>query len=423
MKIKALRGTKDILPGQIEKWQYIERTSRKILENFGFSEIRTPTFESTSLFARSIGQTTDIVTKEMYTFQDPKRRSLTLRPEGTASIVRAWIEHRLTTPAKLYYLGPFFRYERPQAGRHREFFQIGAETIGSDSPASDAEIIALTVCLFEELGLKGLDTQLNSVGCSNCQSVYKLELKNYFKDNLEELCEDCQIRLTRNPLRVLDCKNKECQRHIAKAPAISSYLCKSCVQHLKKVRDYLDGLNIVYSINPRLVRGFDYYTRTAFEVIDYRLGAKNAIAAGGRYDDLIADTGGPPTPAVGMALGVERLILALEAEGIEMPGEAGIDVFVASLGEAASLEASKLAYGLRQNDLGVQINLGNRSLKGQMRLANRLRAKYVLIFGQDELAKDQVVLRDMATGSQEELFLDGLAAEVAKRIKTTRDKE
>lgn len=417
MKIKALRGTKDILPGQIEKWQYIERTSRRILENFGFSEIRTPTFEATPLFSRSIGQATDIVTKEMYTFQDPKQRSLTLRPEGTAPIVRAWIEHRLAIPAKLYYLGPFFRYERPQAGRYREFFQIGAETIGSDSPASDTEIIALSMYLFEELGLKELDLQLNSLGCSSCQPAYKLELKKYFKDNLKFLCEDCQMRFRRNPLRILDCKNRGCQRYIKQSPAIGSYICKFCQDHLKLVREYLDGLKIRYSINPRLVRGFDYYTKTCFEVIDHKLGAQNAIAAGGRYDDLVADMGGPPTPAVGVALGVERLILALEAGGVEIPTQTGIDIFVASLGEPAGLEAFKLAYSLRHEDLRVQANLGNRSLKGQMRLANRLQARYVLIFGQRELAEGQIILKDMTTGSQEKLSMDNLVPEVVKRVK------
>jgi len=417
MKVRKVRGTRDILPGKIRKWQYIEETAREVLENFGFQEIRTPLFEETSLFSRSIGEATDIVVKEMYTFRDKKGRSLTLRPEGTAPIVRAYLENRLSTLAKLYYLGPFYRYERPQAGRYREFYQIGAETIGSDSPASDAEIIFLTMTLLKKLGLKDLVLQLNSAGCKKCQPDYKRALKNYFKNNLKSLCDDCQRRFKKNPLRILDCKSKECQKYIIKAPAISDYLCEKCRKALEEVKKYLDVLRIGYTINPRLVRGLDYYTRTAFEIVSKGLGAQNAIAAGGRYDDLIEDLGGPSTPAVGVALGTDRLILALEKEGIRPPIEEGIDIYLASLGKRANKKGFGLIQRLREKNLKVEGNLSSKSLKSQLRLANRLGARYVLILGEEEITKKKALLKEMATGKQEEIALKRVIGEISKKVR------
>jgi len=417
MKVRKVRGTRDILPDKIKKWQYIEENAREVLENFGFQEIRTPLFEETPLFSRSIGEATDIVVKEMYTFKDKKGRSLALRPEGTAPIVRAYLENRLSPPAKLYYLGPFYRYERPQAGRYREFYQIGAETIGSDSPVSDAEIISLTTTLLQKIGLKDLVLQLNSAGCKKCQPDYKKALKNYFKNNLKSLCDDCQRRFKKNPLRILDCKSKECQKYIIKAPAISDYLCEKCRKALEEVKEYLDILRIGYTINPRLVRGLDYYTGTAFEIVSKGLDAQNAIAAGGRYDDLIEDLGGPSTPAVGVALGTDRLILALEGEGIRPPIEEGIDIYIASLGEKASKKSFALVQRLREENLKVEGRLSSKSLKSQLRLANRLGARYVLILGEEELAKKKALLKEMATGKQEEISLKRIVKEVSRKVR------
>ncbi|MCK4649082.1 histidine--tRNA ligase, partial [bacterium] len=373
-------------------------------------------FEETPLFSRSIGEATDIVAKEMYTFKDRKGRSLTLRPEGTAPIVRAYLENRLPTPIKLYYLGPFYRYERPQAGRYREFYQIGAETIGSNSPASDVEIISLTTTLLQKLGLKDFVLQLNSAGCKKCQPDYKRALKNYFKNNLKSLCDDCQRRFKKNPLRILDCKSKECQKYIIKAPTISDYLCEKCRKALEEVKKYLDILSIRYTINPRLVRGLDYYTRMAFEIVSKGLGAQNAIAAGGRYDDLIEDLGGPSTPAVGVALGTDRLILALEEEGIRPPIEEGIDIYLASLGEKASKKSFALVQRLREKNLKVAGSLSSKSLKSQLRLANRLGARYVLILGKEELAKKKALLKEMATGKQEEIVLKKIVEKISRKV-------
>ena len=416
MKVRKVRGTRDILPDKIMKWQYIENVSRRILENFGFQEIRTPLFEETPLFSRSIGEATDIVAKEMYTFRDRKGRSLTLRPEGTAPIVRAYLENRLPTPVKLYYLGPFYRYERPQAGRYREFYQIGAETIGSSSPASDAEIISLTMTLFKKLGLKDLILQLNGAGCRKCQPDYKKALKDYFREKLNSLCDDCKRRYKKNPLRILDCKSKGCQKYIAQAPAISEYLCGECRGALEEVKRYLNILKIKYIINPRLVRGLDYYTKTAFEIANKGLGAQNAIAAGGRYDNLIEDLGGSSTPAVGVALGMDRLIQALEREGVKLPVEEGIDIYLALLGKKASKKGFALVQGLREKNLKVEGNLSSKSLKSQMRLANRLGARYVLILGEEELSKKRAILKDMATGKQEEIPLSKIIEEVSKKV-------
>jgi histidyl-tRNA synthetase len=417
MKVKKVRGTKDILPSKIKKWQYIENVSRRILENFGFQEIRTPLFEETPLFSRSIGEATDIVAKEMYTFRDRKGRSLTLRPEGTAPIVRAYLENRLPTPAKLYYLGPFYRYERPQAGRYREFYQIGAETIGSSSPASDTEIISLTMTLLKKLGLKDLILQLNGAGCKKCQPKYKKALKDYFKKNLNSLCDDCKRRYRKNPLRIMDCKSEGCQKYITQAPAISDYLCDNCKKALKEVKRYLDILKIEYTVNPRLVRGLDYYTKTAFEITSRELGAQNAIAAGGRYDDLIEDLGGPSTPAVGVALGTDRLILALEKEEVKPSAEEGIDIYLASLGERADKEGFGLIQRLREKNLKVESSFGEKSLRGALRLANRLGARYVLILGEEELAKKKALLKKMATGKQEEVPLSRIVKEISGKVR------
>jgi histidyl-tRNA synthetase len=420
MKINRVRGTRDILPDEIKKWQYIEKLGRQILENFGFREIRTPLLEDTLLFSRSIGEATDIVTKEMYTFTDKKGRSLTLRPEGTLSVARAYLENKLSPPVKLYYLGSFYRYERPQAGRYREFYQLGAEIIGSDSPASDAEIISFTMMLLERLGLRNLVLQLNSAGCQNCQPAYKKKLQDYFRENLNSLCGDCQRRFKQNPLRILDCKSKGCQRYILQAPAISDYLCEDCRKTLEEVEQYLEALKINYTVNARLVRGLDYYTKTVFEVSSEDVGSQNAITGGGRYDNLIGDLGGPPTPAVGVALGIDRLLLALARQQVVLPLETDIDVYFISLSERADKRGFNLIQGLREANLRVERNLIPKSLKANLRAADKLKAKYVLILGEEEFANEKIILKSMTDGEQEEIPLNEIIKEVKKRIGRVR---
>jgi len=401
---------KDILPGEAWIWNYLESLARGVFGEYQYREIRTPLVEETEMFVRGIGKTSDIVSKQMYTFQDRKGRNLALRPEGTAPVIRAYLEHGLSRQGslvKLFYLGSFFRSERPQAGRGREFHQIGAEAIGSENPALDAEVITLAIHLLKTFGLDGLKTQLNSIGCPSCQPDYRNVLINYLKNNSNSLCSDCRERMEKNPLRVLDCKREGCQPLLEGAPSISEYLCDDCTQHFRRVQDYLKELGAEYCLDPHLVRGLDYYTRTTFEITHEHLGAQNALAAGGRFDGLVKEMGGQPTPAVGFALGMERLLLA-KGEELKVPVPS-LSVYLLPQGEEAGRETVKLLHRLREEGIDSDMDYEGRSLKGQLRLANRFQTKYVVILS----GKGKAILKDMQNSWQEEMET-GL---VVKRIK------
>ncbi|MEW5768309.1 MAG: histidine--tRNA ligase [bacterium] len=412
---KAPRGTRDILPEEVGLWQHIEEVAGKVFASYGYQEIRTPIFEVTELFARGIGETSDIVNKEMYTFADRKGRNLTLRPENTASVVRAVIEHGMLTglPLRLYYLGPMFRYERPQAGRSRQFHQLGTEAMGSSAPGLDAEVITMVVHLLQDIGLTGLEVQINSVGCFGCRGQYRQSLVDYFGQFKEDLCPDCQVRLERNPLRILDCKASVCSGLKEKAPPISDSLCQDCSSHLGEVTRYLKLFGIDYTRNPKLVRGLDYYTRTAFEVVDYGLGAQNAVAAGGRYDNLIEEMGGRPTPAMGFAAGCERLVLCLKERQSPATTTPVPDLLLAAVGLSSDEYPIKLLQELRRAGLSVLFDWEKRGLKAQLKMANRTGVKQALILGPDEWDRQVAILKDMETGKQKEIILK----EVADKLK------
>lgn len=413
------RGTKDILPSVSGQWQYIEGKIREICNLFSYKEIRTPIFEHTELFLRGIGDTTDIVEKEMYTFTDRGERSLTLRPENTAAVVRAYLENKLYADnqlAKLFYIGPMFRYDRPQAGRYRQFHQFGIEAIGLSNPAVDAEIIILAVQFLQKLGLTELNLQLNSVGCPKCRPVYREKLQEFLQDKVEDLCNDCKSRYDRNPMRILDCKNEKCTALSQGAPEMIECLCDDCGTHFNKLKELLTATNISYNLNPRLVRGLDYYTKTAFEIQYAPLGAQSAVCGGGRYDGLIGECGGNDTPAIGFAIGIERVLLALEKQNLLPDFNEGSDAFIIQFGEVTESVAFNLMSQLRANGLKVEMDFGGRSFKAQMKQANKLNAKYVLIVGEDEVAKDVVTLKNMANSEQEVVeiknIIDKLKAEV-----------
>ncbi len=420
MNIQAIKGVKDILPGEVEVWQYIENKARSVFETYGFSEIRAPIFEYTELFSRSIGETTDIVEKEMYTFEDTTGKKITLRPEGTAPVVRAYIEHQLYNKAhitKLYYFGPMFRHERPQAGRYRQFYQIGAEVFGIDSPILDAEVLSMLSKIMGALDIKGLDLQINSLGCKDCRPKYKEALKQFLKDKLPLLCENCQRRMDRNPLRVLDCKGKTCKDAVKDAPVILDYLCDGCKMHFDKVKETLKTLNVSYTLNPRLVRGLDYYTKTTFELVSTNLGAQNAVAAGGRYDGLVEELGGPKTPGIGFAIGIERLASLMQKDNLKTNKP---DVFIATLGDKAEDISVSLIDSLREKGIKAETDYEDASLKSQMRKADKLGARFVLIIGEDEIKKGSALLRDMEKKTQEDIninnMLDILAAKIIRTI-------
>ncbi len=403
MPIKGIRGFKDILPGEVEKWQFVEEEARRLFGLFGFSELRIPLLERTELFARGIGASSDIVGKEMYTFPDRDGDSLTLRPEATTSIVRAYLEHNLYLKepvGKYYFIGPMFRYERPQKGRYRQFHQIDAEFLGVQEPEADAEILVMLMRYLTGLGLKKVSLQINSLGCPDCRLPYKAEIQKFLRTKSEGLCEDCQRRLETNPLRVFDCKQTTCRALLATAPVILDFLCADCRRHFERVKTLLNGLELAYSVNPRMVRGLDYYTRTAFEVVTGELGAQNAVCGGGRYDGLAEEIGGPPIPAIGFAIGMERLVMLL---GEERNYSRYPDVFVAALGEEAQRRAFILLQDLRDAGIWAEADYGGKSLKSQMRRADKMKSSYVIILGEEELKKGHAVLRDMATKGQEEI--------------------
>jgi len=410
MKYKAPRGTFDILPEQVSVWQFIESSAREIFERYNYDEIRTPVFESTDLFARSIGSTTDIVTKEMYTFLDKKGRSLTLRPEETASVVRACLENNLIGSdkiTKLYYIGPMFRYERPQAGRFRQFHQIGVEAFGSTDPLIDVEVILLGVDLFKRLGLKGLGVDINSVGCRDCRPAFLQELKKYFKSNIKSMCDDCKKRLEFNPLRILDCKNKICQKFIASAPAPLDSVCDRCRASFEGIIERLKTAGVNFQINNRLVRGLDYYTGMTFEVVSKKLGAQNAVCGGGRYDDLVGDLGGKATPSVGFAIGMERVIEVLKSSNVEIPkGELG--VLILTMGEKAASKGFEILSALRNSGISADMDYFNRSIKAKMKAADKIGTRYSLIIGDEELKNQSATVRNMEKGSQEQVPFSGV---------------
>lgn len=398
------RGTKDILPEASLVWQYVEKTARDICRLYSYEEIRTPIFEHTELFLRGIGETTDIVEKEMYTFNDRGGRNITLRPENTAAVVRAYLENKLyagAQPTKLFYIGPMFRYDRPQAGRYRQFHQFGIEAIGAKGPAIDAEIILLAVQLFRTLGLNDLSLQLNSVGCPECRPVYRRKLQDFMRDKLEGLCPDCKSRFERNPMRILDCKNEKCQELSQGAPQMADCLCDDCHDHFENLKSLLTAAQIDYTLNPRLVRGLDYYTKTAFEIQYTPLGAQSAICGGGRYDGLIAECGGQPTPGIGFAVGLERVILALEKQNLLPQNSRPLDVFVATIGQPAQLNAFALICNLRKLGFACDMDYMDKSIKAQMKHANKLMARYVAIIGEDEAIQGKVMLKNMQDGTQQ----------------------
>lgn len=415
-QIKAVRGTKDITPDEVYKWQYVESVAKDVFENFGFREIRTPIFEHTELFIKGTGETTDIVQKEMYTFTDKGGRSLTLRPEGTPPVVRSYLENNLSAEmpvTKLYYIGPMFRYERPQAGRFRQHQQIGAEIIGSSSPYSDAELISMYLHFVSKLGIEDVKLHLNSVGCAKCKPDYNLALKDYAKKHFDSLCETCKDRLDRNPLRMLDCKVESCREIFASGPVILDYLCDDCRKHFDIVIKSLNMLGLQYNINPFIVRGLDYYTKTVFEVTARGLGSQDAIAGGGRYDNLIEELGGKPTPALGFGSGQNRLIATMEAQNIPFADPPVTKIYIAPLCESAFPKAFEIAFLLRQKGVSTEIGFDGRSLKSQMKTADKLRAKYVVMIGEDEINKGFVTIRDMVSGEQEavdfQIVIDVLA--------------
>lgn len=408
----APRGTRDILPGETAKWQYLETKFREICALCDFKEIRTPTFEHTELFTRNLGETTDVVSKEMYTFDTKGSKSLTLRPEGTAPAIRAYVQHNLgaNLPVnKLYYIARLFRYERPQAGRYREHTQLGIEAVGSCDPAIDAEVIGLAARFLKSVGIEQLELKLNSIGCPECRPKYRQALMEFAKDKLEKLCPTCVVRYEQNPLRMLDCKVPECKAALEGAPRMVDYLCDDCAGHFAKVQEYIKRQGIVFELDPRLVRGFDYYTKTAFEIVSSQLGSQNAIVGGGRYDNLVKDVGGPDVPGIGFGMGLDRLTLALESLGIELPVDDTIKVFVAGMGEAGHDAAVDVTWRLREAGIAVDMDYTGRSLKAQMKVADKLGAKYVVILGEDEIASQAATVRNMATSEQKTVPLAELA--------------
>jgi histidyl-tRNA synthetase len=411
--ISGIKGFNDILPGEVEKWQHIEKVARRVFELYGFSEIRVPVLEKTELFSRSIGDATDIVEKEMYSFVDKGGNRVTMRPEGTAGVMRAFIEHKLhaiDTVTKLYYMGPMFRYERPQKGRYRQFHQIGAEVTGVTSPLVDAQLLTMVYQFFQELGLTEPRLEINSLGCRNCRKEYRKILKEFLLSRIEELCEDCKRRVDSNPLRALDCKSTGCKAATERAPSVLDHLDAECFEHFSKTRHFLEVAGTPYSINHRMVRGLDYYTRTTFELVTDLLGAQSAVAAGGRYDGLISDLGGPNIAGIGFAMGVERVALLLaEQEFKKRP-----DLFIAVHGEQAGDEAFRLMSLLQRNGISVETDYEGKSMKSQLRRSDKFKARFTLLLGEEELLKGKGPLKDMDGGSQEEvpLVVDDICARI-----------
>lgn len=412
--IQAPKGTKDVTPAESHKWHYIESNMRELCRLYGARELRTPVIEHTELFLRGVGDTTDIVQKEMYTFEDKGGRSITLKPEGTAGMVRAFLENRLFNepmPQKLYYLNsPTFRYEKPQAGRLREHHQFGIEIVGAYGAETDAEVILLALTLFEKLGVRDLMLHINSIGCPECRRDYNKALREYLEGYLPEMCETCRSRFDKNPMRIIDCKEERCRQIVKNAPRTIDYLCEDCRRHFESVKACLDAAVAEYVVDPDIVRGLDYYTGTVFEVISNRIGAQGAVCAGGRYNGLIEELGGQSIPAVGFGMGMERLLAVMEANEVEFPKPPAVKVYFAAMGEAPRLKAFALAQELRRAGISAEFDHMERSFKAQFKYANKIEAEYTVAIGDEELASGTVRVKRMADGEERELEISGLAS-------------
>ncbi len=414
---RAIKGTNDMLPLDSHKFQFVEGKMLETASLYGFREIRVPVFEHTEVFKRSVGDTTDVVQKEMYTFDDKGGRSITLRPELTAGVVRSVIEHGLVNgalPVKVCYVGGCYRYEKPQAGRLREFHQFGVECFGAASPAADAEIISLGLQVLETIGIKNISLEINSIGCPECRKNYPKALTEYFNSHIDTLCETCRDRLSRNPMRILDCKSPVCSSLAADAPKVIDYLCDECQNHFDSVKAHLDAANIKYTVNPQIVRGLDYYTKTVFEFVSGDIGAQSTVCGGGRYDGLVKQMGGPAVPALGFAMGIERLMLALQNQNADFPEAKKCDLYVAPMGDAASIKATELCTALRHDGFEAQCDICGRGLKAQMKYADKIGALYSAVIGDNEIADGKCVIKNMKTGETSEICFDGFSEQFMK---------
>ena len=420
MLTKAPRGTKDITPKDAYKWNYVENKFREICSLFGYEEMRTPVFEHTELFKRSVGDTTDIVQKEMYSFTDKGGRDITLKPEGTAGVVRAFIENKLyadTQPTKLFYITPCFRYERPQAGRQRQFHQFGIEALGSDKPSLDAEVIALAVQFFTEVGLKDLAVSINSVGCPTCRAEYNARLKEYLDKKSDVLCETCLERKDKNPMRVIDCKNPTCKENLNDIPFMVDHICDDCKDHFEKLQTYLKEMDINFVVDKTIVRGLDYYKKTAFEIISNDIGSQSTVCGGGRYDGLVEQLGGPKgVSGIGFGLGVERLLLTMENNNIEIENPYATDIFIVTIGDEAKTKSFKLLKDLRTNHISAENDHLDRSVKAQFKYSDKINAKFTIVIGDDELANDTATLKNMSTSEQTTIKLSEIVQELKSRL-------
>lgn len=411
---KKIKGTEDVLPKDSYRWQFVEDVMRKESAAYGFKEIRTPVFEHTELFARGVGQTTDVVQKEMYTFDTKGGESVTLRPEGTAGAARAVLEHGLVNdslPIKASYFVSCYRYEKPQAGRLREFHQFGLECYGTQSPAADAELICAAQSIFDRLGIKQLRLEINSIGCPTCRAEYHKALKEYFYGYKDELCETCNSRLEKNPMRILDCKSPVCSKIAQGAPKITDYLCEECKEHFASVQKYLDAAGVEYTVNPTIVRGLDYYTKTVFEFVTDFIGAQGTVCGGGRYDGLIEELGGKHLPSLGFAMGIERLLMLMDKQGIEIPKPSTCDLYVAVMGESASLKSFEIIKAVRSCGLIAETDVVGRGLRAQMKYADKIGAKFSMVLGDNEIEQGKAVIKNMSSGEQTEIVLDDTFAE------------
>jgi len=419
MLTQAPKGTKDVLPSEVYKWHYVENIIREICALNGYREIRTPAFEHTELFERGVGETTDVVQKEMYTFMDKGGRSITLKPEGTSPAVRAFIEHSIFNdpqPTKVFYFTPCFRYEKPQSGRFREHHQFGVEAYGTSDPSIDAEIINIAMTLYGTLGVGNLEIRINSVGCPKCRASYNKALKEYLAGKLSNLCETCKDRYNKNPMRIIDCKEERCKEQLTDVPFMLDNLCDECGEHFEGLKSSLEVLGLEYVVDPRIVRGLDYYTKTAFEIVSKDIGAQGTVCGGGRYDGLIEECGGPGTPGMGFGLGLERLLLVVENQGVDIPVPDYMDVYIANMGKEAAKEALKQIKILRKEGIRAEKDYMGRSLKAQMKYANKINARYVVVIGEEEIASGRIKVKDMSSGGEEEIDISRLVSYIKERI-------
>ena len=417
MLTNAPKGTKDTLPDQVYRWHYVEKKFAEICDRYGYREIRTPVFEHTELINRGVGDTTDIVQKEMYTFNDHGGRSLTLKPEGTSPAVRAFVEHKMyaeVQPTKLYYVTPCFRYEKPQSGRLREFHQFGIEVFGTPNMMADTDVICLAHDFLKEMGIRDVTLEINSVGCPECRARYRKALQDFLRPHYDELCDTCKDRFERNPMRILDCKSPEDQAIVKDAPEMLDYLCDDCAQAFRDVQEDLTAMGIEYVVNPRIVRGLDYYTKTAFEFVSNSIGAQGTVCGGGRYDNLCEELGGPPIPGVGFGLGIERLLMLMDANGVEIPEPSPVEVFIVTMGDKAKAEGLGLIHTLHREGISAQMDTLARNVKGQFKYAARLNARYTIVIGDEEIEKGVVQFKDMEQHEQREIPFGEILKELGK---------